>query len=193
VANESTSLIFSVTTFTTGLDVSAATLALGAAAGLGAAVLAGWTPARHAAGVSPLAAVRAASASEPRWPPPPLVAGLAGLTAVALWVTLRTDSAWSGNVAAGALDALLVCGLMRAAAPLARAVLRPLRERTGFAGRLAIDRLVRLPNALALAAAVLALGLGIMIMAGTLARSFEESVLDFIRHQVRADLVVAST
>jgi hypothetical protein len=32
-----------------------------------------------------------------------------------------------------------------------------------------------------------------MIMAGTLARSFEESVLDFIRHQVRADLVVAST
>jgi putative ABC transport system permease protein len=32
-----------------------------------------------------------------------------------------------------------------------------------------------------------------MLMAGTLTHSFEESVLDFIRHQVRADLVVAST
>src|SRR5262249_25944475 len=38
-----------------------------------------------------------------------------------------------------------------------------------------------------------ALGLGLMIMASTLARSFEASVLDFIHHQVRADLVVAST
>ena len=69
----------------------------------------------------------------------------------------------------------------------------PLRARLGFAGRLAADRLARIPDQLALAGGVLALGLGLMLMAGTLARSFEESVLDFIRHQVRADLVVAST
>jgi putative ABC transport system permease protein len=193
VANESTSLIFSLTTFTTGLDVSAGTLALGAAAGLGAAVVAGWAPGRHAAAVSPLAAVRTAATTEVRWPPSGLVAALGLVTAGALGITLHEDSAWSGNVAAVALDALLVCVFMRCAAPLARAVLGPLQPRVGFAGRLAIDRLVRLPNALALAAAVLALGLGIMIMAGTLAQSFEESVLDFIRHQVRADLVVAST
>src|SRR5262249_58707510 len=69
----------------------------------------------------------------------------------------------------------------------------PLGARLGFADRLAVDRLVRIPDQLALAGAVLALGLGLMLMAGTLARSFEESVLDFIHHQVRADLVVAST
>src|SRR5207247_1901301 len=71
--------------------------------------------------------------------------------------------------------------------------LRPAREALGFAGRLAIDRLVRIPDQLALAAAVLALGLGLMMTAATVARSFEESVLDFIRRQVRADLVFAST
>jgi putative ABC transport system permease protein len=193
VANESTSLIFSMTTFTTGLDVSGGTLALGAVAGLGAAAVAGWMPGRQAAGLSPLAAVRAATTRGRPWPPWPLVAGLAVVTAAALATTIASDSAWSGNVAAVALDALLVCLFMRSAAALARALLRPARARVGVAGRLAVDRLTRLPNALALAAAVLALGLGIMIMAGTLARSFEDSVLDFIRHQVRADLVVAST
>jgi putative ABC transport system permease protein len=66
-------------------------------------------------------------------------------------------------------------------------------RRTGIAGRLAAERLTRLPQPLGLAAGVLALGLGLMLMAGTLARSFEESMLDFIRHQVRADVVVAST
>jgi putative ABC transport system permease protein len=82
---------------------------------------------------------------------------------------------------------------MRGGAHVARALAAPLGARAGVAGRLAADRLRHLPNPLALAAAVLALGLGLMIMAGTLARSFEESMLDFIRHQVRADLVVAST
>jgi putative ABC transport system permease protein len=82
---------------------------------------------------------------------------------------------------------------MRAAGPVARTVLAPLRSVLGFAGRLAVDRLVAIPNPLALAAGVLALALGLMIMAATLADSFEESVLDFIRRQVRADLVVAST
>src|SRR2546428_134411 len=43
------------------------------------------------------------------------------------------------------------------------------------------------------AAAVLARGLGLVRRAATGARSFEESVLDFTRRRVRADLVVAST
>src|SRR5439155_1059698 len=62
-----------------------------------------------------------------------------------------------------------------------------------FAGRSAVGRLVRVPGQLALAAAVLALGRGLMMTAATVGRSFEESVLDFIRRQVHADLVVAST
>src|SRR5262249_53626279 len=113
---------------------------------------------------------------------------LAGLVA-----QVRFDSAWAGNVGAIATDVALVCVFMRLAGPLGALVLGPLRGRLGFAARLAVDRLARIPDQPALAGAVLALGLGLMLMAGTLARSFEESVLDFIHHQVRADLVVAST
>src|SRR5439155_1551996 len=86
----------------------------------------------------------------------------------------------------------LVILFMRRADSIATALLTPLRRWLGFAGRLAVDRLLRIPDQLALAAGVLALGLGLMLMSGTLARSFEQSVLDFIRHQARADLVVAS-
>jgi putative ABC transport system permease protein len=171
-----------------------ATLALGIVAGLVTAAVASLAPARDAARTSPLVAVR-----EPptvrggAWPPWTLVVAAVCVAGVALGVELARDSAWSGNVAALAVDVVLIACFMRGAALVARALVRPLRPRVGFAGRLAADRLRNLPNPLALAAAVLALGLGLMIMAGTLARSFEDSVLDFIRHQVRADLVVAST
>src|SRR5439155_1529504 len=105
----------------------------------------------------------------------------------------RFDSPGCGNVAALAADFALVLAFMRLAGRAAALFLRPAREALGFAGRLAVDRLVRIPDQLALAAAVLALGLGLMMTAATVARSFEESVLDFIRRQVHADLVVAST
>jgi putative ABC transport system permease protein len=193
-ASESTALIFSIRTFTRGLDVTPATIALGIVAGLATAAVASLAPARDAATTSPLVAVREPEAVRPRaWPPWPLIAVAAVVAGVALAVELAWDSAWSGNVAALAVDVVLIACFMRGAATVARALVGPLRPRAAFAGRLAIDRLRGLPNPLALAAAVLALGLGLMIMAGTLARSFEESVLDFIRHQVRADVVVAST
>jgi putative ABC transport system permease protein len=191
---QSAELIFSMTMFRGDLEVTPATIALGLAAGLLASLLAGWLPARAAARVSPITVVR----SEPdrlvrRWPVA-VVAGVAAPLGVGgLWAEMRFNSPWSGNVAALALDAALVCLVMRAAGPVARTVLGPLRSALGFAGRLAVDRLAAIPNPLALAAGVLALALGLMIMAATLADSFEESVLDFIRRQVRADLVVAST
>src|SRR3989454_718299 len=92
----------------------------------------------------------------------------------------RLQGDWSSDVCSSDLQAAAV-------------FLLPAREALGFAGRLAVDRLVRIPDQLALAAAVLALGLGLMMTAATVARSFEKSVLDFIRRQVHADLVVAST
>jgi putative ABC transport system permease protein len=193
-ASESTALIFSIRTFTRGLDVTPATIGLGVVAGIVTAAAASIVPAREAAATSPLLAVREPDRARGRaWPPWPVVA-VAGVIAVgALALELASDSAWSGNVAALAVDVVLIGCFMRGAAHVARALAAPLGARAGVAGRLAADRLRHLPNPLALAAAVLALGLGLMIMAGTLARSFEESMLDFIRHQVRADLVVAST
>src|SRR5207245_11018233 len=114
------------------------------------------------------------------------------LRAGALWAERRFGSPWCGTGAALAADFALVLVFMRLAGRVAALVLRPAREALGFAGRLAVDRLVRIPDQLALAAAVLALGLGLMMTAATVARSFEESVLDFIRPPVHAHPVVAS-
>lgn len=193
--SESAELVFSMHFFETALAVPPHAIALGVVAGIGGAVVAAILPAGEAVRVSPLAAVRPV-APEPgvrRWPAPGAVSAAILVTAGALFVEVRHDSAWAGNVAALATDFALVCLFMRWANVVAGAVLRPLRPFLGFSGRLAVDRLVRIPDQLALAGGVLALGLGLMMMAGTLARSFEESVLEFIRHQVRADLVVAST
>ncbi len=192
---ESAELVFSLRLFTSALEVSPAALGLGAAAGLGATLVAAWLPARTATTIAPLAAVRTAATAPVarRWPAPGVVLAAALVAIVGFMAQIRAGSGWAGNVAAIATDVALVCLFMRLAGRLGAAVPGPLRARLGFAGRMAVDRLARIPDQLALAGGVLALGLGLMLMAGTLSRSFEESVLDFIRHQVRADLVVAST
>ena len=192
---ESTELIFSMTVFTGRLELSAVSVLAGVATGIGVALVAAWLPARDAALVSPLAAARAAGGERMTrpWRPHSTILAAGALTAGALWAEAHFASPWCGNVAALAADLALVLTFMRLAAPMAALLLRPARDALGFAGRLAVDRLVRIPDQLALAAAVLALGLGLMMTAATVARSFEDSMLDFIRRQVRADLVVAST
>jgi len=192
--SESAELVFSMKIFTAGLALSPATLGLGLASGIGAALLAGWLPAREALRVEPLAAVRRGDPplASRRWPASGSLAAALAITGAGLSGEVWLDSPWSGNLAAVAADFALVILFMRRADSIATALLTPLRRWLGFAGRLAVDRLLRIPDQLALAAGVLALGLGLMLMSGTLARSFEQSVLDFIRHQVRADLVVAS-
>ena len=193
--SDSAELIFTLRVFTGSLAVSSGTVLLGLATGAGAATFAGWLPAREAMGVSPLVAVRTPDpeVTSRAWRPGGAIVAALVLTALGLWMQIGFDASWGGNVAALSLDFALVLAFMRLAGPTAGVVLLPARARLGFAGRLAVDRLVRIPEQLALAAAVLALGLGLMIMSATLARSFEESVLGFIRRQVRADLVVAST
>ena len=171
---QSTELVFSLKVFRAGLDVPTGSLALGAASGLGAALVAGWLPARDALQVSPVAAARS-TAPPPitgRWPARGTIVGAAACTVAGLWAETRFDSPWSGNLAALAADVACAALLMRYAGRLAATLLVPLRRWVGFAGRLAIDRLVHIPEPLALAAGVLGLGLGLMIMAGTLARSF---------------------
>lgn len=192
---ESAELIFSIDVFAAELEVTAATVALAIAAGVGTAAIAAWIPARDAALVSPLAALGAGEVGEGarRWRLSGAIAAAVAITAAALWIEVRFDSPWSGNVAAVAADFALVLMFMRVAGPVALLLLRPVRRAVGFPGRLAIDRLTQIPDQLALAAGILALALGLMLMSATLATSFEQSVLGFIRRQVRADLVVAST
>ncbi len=194
--SESAELVFSMTFFRAALTVSVATVVLGVITGVAAAILAAIVPARAAVAIPPLAAVRGASVAAiapGRWPPFAAVVVALAVLAVSLWAQIRFDSAWAGNVAALSLDFALVCLFMRESRRVARLLLAPLRPLLAFTDRLAVERLIQMPSQLSLAGGVLALGLGLMLMSGTLARSFEESMMSFIRHQVRADLVVAST
>src|SRR2546425_889301 len=114
---ESTELIFSMTVFTARLELSTSALVGGVATGIGAAVLAAWLPARDAARVSPLVAVRTAAEANPmrRWRPRGAIVAAMALTGGALWAETRFDSPWCGNVAALAADFALVLVFMRLA------------------------------------------------------------------------------
>src|SRR5437870_4767757 len=120
---------------------------------------------------------------------------------------LRCAGAERRQVAALVLSEAFATGIVGAAAGvplgivLARLLLRTVTESTElifsmtvFTARLELSTWALVAGvATGVAAAVVALGLGLMMTAATVARSFEESVLDFIRRQVHADLVVAST
>ena len=192
---ESTELVLSLNVFGAALEVTPGALALGAAAGVVVAGIAGWLPGRAAVRVPPLAALgRGPSAAIGQGRAVVAVGALAAaVTAAALWLASRHGVPASGNVAALAADVACVCAVMWLASRVAPALAAPVRAAVGGAARLALHRLAAMPDQLALATGVLALALGLVILAGTLVRSFEESVLDFIRRQVRADLVVAST
>src|SRR5207247_691914 len=132
----------------------------GAACG---APLAGGRPARAAPRAGPRAAGRrgAPPLASRRWPASGSLAAALLITGAGLSSEVWLDSPWSGNLAAVAADFTLVILFMRRADSIAKALLTPLRRWLGFAGRLAVDRLLRIPDQLALAAGVLALGLGL--------------------------------
>ena len=192
---DSTEIMFSLRTFRAGIEVPASAIAIGVVTGLGAALAAGWLPARQALSVSAVSAVRTGDVPTVagRWPSTSTIIATLALLGLGIWAQVAFDAGWGGNVAALAADVALVSLFMRFAGVAAQTLLAPWRPRLDLAGQLAVDRLIHIPDQLALSAAVLALGLGLMLMAGTLTRSFEASMLEFIRHQVRADLVVAST
>src|SRR2546422_381577 len=127
---ESTELIFSMTVFTARLELSTWALVAGVATGVAAAVVAAWLPARDAALVSPLVAVRTAEGANPmrRWQPRGTIVAAVLLTGGALWAETRFDSPWCGNVAALAADFALVLAFMRLAGRAAALFLRPARR-----------------------------------------------------------------
>src|SRR5207244_11485535 len=98
---ESTELIFSMTVFTARLELSPSALAGGVATGIGAAVLAAWLPARNAALVSPLVAVRTAAEANPmrRWRPRGAIVAAIAPTGGARWAETRCDPPWCGPAA----------------------------------------------------------------------------------------------
>jgi putative ABC transport system permease protein len=191
--SESTELIFAMEVFTTRLEVPPRTLVVGAATGIASALVAAWLPARDAILVSPLAAVRAGRDTRGvgRWRPR----------------TPRSSPRRSARPPCGPKCVSTRRGA--ATSPRSPPTSRSSSSRCARgAGRRVAPRPVRAPSAspagsrstgssASRPAGARRRGarprLGLMLTAATVATSFEESVLGFIRRQVRADLVVASS
>jgi putative ABC transport system permease protein len=189
----STALFLPAFTVEPALDPRAVALAI--AAGLGTILAAALLPARAAARLPPVEAVRAE-------PPPlhertlrgPLAAALAAVVlAVAALVVARVTGrpAWAylANVASLAAVALVsvpaVLGATRVVPWTAGRIF-------GVSGRLAGDGALRMPGRAAITVAALALGLSLSAGLSTLSRSFEDSVRAWIRTWTEHDLGVMS-
>ncbi len=103
----------------------------------------------------------------------------------------------TGSPAAGlAATAAIVASVAALTRPLVSVLAGPLASvgprLGGVVSRFAIANLFRLPRRTALTVATIGIGLGTVVWLWTLARSFEQSVLDVMPGVIRGDLVVSS-
>jgi putative ABC transport system permease protein len=177
-------------------QVGAGAIALGASLGLLAAGLAALVPAWRLARSEPVAALTMRG----RESPPALTRPARRLWCVLLLLALAvlggvqvlTGASAIGN-AITAVIALLICALATPVLTLGISACRPLLEHLcGASGRLAMDSILKQPGRSALTVATLGLGLGTILMFGTLAWSFEQTLIAILTRSLRADLIVSS-
>lgn len=176
--------------------VSASSLALAAALGLGAALLAAALPARRMAALGMAATIRGRGVEQPgvsrksMWVLRGLV--VAGIVACVSLQSVTRSATW-GLVATG----LIAAATALASRPLVQLVSGPLlpglRWVGGPSARFAAAALVHNPRRMALTAGTLGVGLGTVLFLWMLARSFEQSVIDGLGGAMRADLAVTSS
>jgi putative ABC transport system permease protein len=166
-------------------------VALAVVLGLTSVLLAALAPARRAAGVPVVETLRGEHAQDDTTTIRGirLVLGAAALALVVLQIA--TGSAMVG-LAASAAIVLSAAVLTR---PLLAMLARPLAlvgPRLGGVGRFAVGNLLRMPRRTALTIATIGIGLGTVVWLWTLARSFEQSVVDVMPGVLRGDLAVSS-
>jgi putative ABC transport system permease protein len=166
-------------------------VALAVVLGLTSVLLAALAPARRAARVPVVETLRGEHAQDDTTTIRGirLVLGAAALALVVLQVA--TGSAMVG-LAASAAIVLSAAVLTR---PLLALLARPLAlvgARLGGVGRFAVTNLLGMPRRTALTIATIGIGLGTVVWLWTLARSFEQSVVDVMPGVLRGDFAVSS-
>jgi putative ABC transport system permease protein len=177
-----------------GMVLGGRTVALSFGIGVLVTVLAALGPARRAARVAPVEAMRRSTAAEPIGATRTIggttltIAGAAGVTAAILGA--------GGLAVLGASAAALVIGLTMAAPALtpraARVLGRPVHA-LGMPGRLARASAARTPRRTAATALGLALGLALVSFTAVLATSVRNAVRQSYAEVISADLVVESS
>lgn len=151
-------------------------------------------PARRAASVQPVEAMREAALPVVSYRRRVVVGGLLAVagTAAVLWGLARGDAAWTGLGAAAAVLSVTTFGplLIR---PVVRALSWPGRRLGGEATRLAEGNVLRSPRRSASTAAALMIGLALVSGTAVVGSSFQGMIDDEIEQVLRADLVVEAS
>jgi putative ABC transport system permease protein len=173
--------------------VAGRTVLISLAVGVLVTVLAALGPARRAARVAPVEAMRHSSATEPI-STARTVGGL--ITAAAGVIGVAAAASGAGSMALLAVAAVaLIVGLTLAgpalAPPVTRLLGRPLHA-VGMPGRLARESAARMPRRTAATALALALGLALVTFTAVLATSVKHSVQRTYTEAIIADYVIES-
>ncbi|MEV4709322.1 ABC transporter permease [Actinoplanes sp. NPDC049316] len=173
--------------------ITARTAVVSLAVGVFVTVLAAFGPARRAARVAPVAAMRRSAAAEPIGTAR-AVTGAVAVAAGAAGVTAAIAGT-GGLMLLAAAAVLLIVGLTLAGPALAPAAVRllgrPLHA-LGTPGRLARESAARTPRRTAATALALALGLALVTFTAVLATSVKQSVQRTYSETISADFVVES-
>ena len=189
---------------TSGLALSATTVAIAFAVGVSAMVLSALVPALRATRVAPLEALRetagAQTATGRR------AGGLRSLAAAAL-IVVGVGTVLFGLFAAGELGTalwmmgaglvLLFIGVAmlggRFVRPLASALGWPIQRLRGITGLLARENVQRHPGRTATTAAALMIGVALVVSVGVLAESIRASIDDTLDRQFAGDVAILNT
>lgn len=175
------------------LVVEPRSVLVGAAIGLIVTLIAAFAPARRAAAVSPLLALRRTAAEPRRIGRVRIVVAIALLVVGAILATAPALGASVFVLIAG-LGAVLV-GFVLAAPSIAalagRTVARPV-DRIGVPGRLARESVVRSPRRAASTFVALALGLAVMVFVAVLGASVKAATAATYREVITSDAIIES-
>ncbi|WP_147268635.1 ABC transporter permease [Sphaerisporangium album] len=185
---------FGITLPDGGLVVAPRTMIVAFAVGVGVTVFSAIGPARRAASVAPVEAMRrSAAASAPGGRVRTITGwGMTGIGASSL-VAVLAGSGSLALVGAAALAAIAGLALLGPALTprLARLIGRPL-DATGIPGRLARESAARTPRRTAATALALALGLALISFMTVLATSIKDSIQRSYTEVITADYVIES-
>jgi putative ABC transport system permease protein len=173
--------------------VAGRTVAVAFAVGVLVTVVAALGPARRAARVAPVEAMRRSTATEPvgrARTVTGLLAALAGAAGVTSAVVGAGSMVSLAASALGLVVGLTLCG-PALASPVARLLGRPLHA-LGVPGRLARESAARTPRRTAATAMALALGLALVSFTAVLATSVKDSIQRSYTEVISADFVIES-
>ena len=150
-------------------------------------------PALRAGRVPPLAAMRDVAVDRSAVSRGRLVTGVVFLVLAALGVVLGVtgDEVWLGLGVVAMFIALVVLGPL-VAAPIAQALVRPLRAVRGVTGEIAARNAANSPKRTALTAGALAIGLALLIGVSTLGSSVKSSIRAQIGEAFTGDYAVST-